>query len=117
MEIEGFKLFGIYTDTKNFPWGFSKSGDFTIAEAEILTKYGKTLLALENKERAPTSQEQKQFVAVCEGKKAASSSVELAWAKYRSLTEKKGVVSAFGILKVDPKDELVDFVDDDLDGS
>ena len=117
MKIEGFKLFGFYSDTKNFPWGFKKSGDFTITEAEILQTHGKVLLTLENKEKAPATQEEKRFIAVCRGEKIASSPVELAWAKYRSLTEKKGVVSAFGTLKVEPKDELVDFVDDSLDGS
>jgi len=117
MAIDGFKSFGIFSDTKNFPWGFKKSGDFTIAQAEILEKYGKALRALENKESPPATQEEKQFVAVCNGKAAASSPVELAWLKYRSLTEKKVVASAFGTIKVEPKDELIDFEDDSLDES
>jgi len=117
MEIEGFKPSGVYSDTKNFPWGFSKSGDFTIAQSDILQKYGKVLLALENKEKAPLTPEEKRFIAVCSGKKTASSPLELAWMKYRSLTGRKNVVSAFGTLKIEPNEELIDFEDDSLDGS
>ena len=95
MQIEGFKPAGIYYDKKYFPWGFSKSGDFTIAQAKILEIYGKRLLALEQKEISPESREEKRFVAVCDRDKAASSSLEIAWEKYRTVIEQKSSTHTF----------------------
>ncbi|MCX9525385.1 DUF413 domain-containing protein, partial [Vibrio cholerae] len=39
-----------FFDTKKFPRGFAKSGDFTLAEEDILTRYGDTMLGLESGE-------------------------------------------------------------------
>ncbi|MEC8374138.1 MAG: DUF413 domain-containing protein, partial [Pseudomonadota bacterium] len=36
-----------FIDRQKFPYGFRKSGDFSITEANLLTQFGKTLLALE----------------------------------------------------------------------
>jgi len=95
VQIDGFKPTGIYYDRKNFPWGFSKSGDFTIAQAKILEIYGKQLLALEQKEISPKTREEKQFVAVCNGEKAASSSLEIVWEKYRTVIEQRSSTRTF----------------------
>ena len=100
MQIEGFKPTGIYSDKKNFPWGFSKSGDFTIDQAKILEIYGKRLLALEQKEISPETQEEKRFVAVCDGDKVASSSLEITWEKYRTVIKQKSPTHTFNRSKI-----------------
>ncbi|MCZ8489427.1 DUF413 domain-containing protein [Vibrio lentus] len=35
-----------FSDFKNFPRGFAKSGDFTIAQSQILESFGNALIAL-----------------------------------------------------------------------
>ncbi len=42
------KLRQPFTDYKNFPRGFTKSGDFTIAQSKILETYGNSLIALKD---------------------------------------------------------------------
>ena len=37
-----------FIDRVKFPYGFKKSGDFSIPEADLLTRYGKTLCDLES---------------------------------------------------------------------
>lgn len=119
MEIKGFESSGSFYDDKNFPWGFSRCGNFTIAQAEILSTYGKTLRALENKEKTPTTAEEKQFVAVCRGKQEAATPLEITWMKYRLLTTKKDTISAFGTSNTKSEDDaiipIVDDLDDDID--
>jgi len=115
MKIEDFESSGSFFDDKNFPWGFSRCGNFTIAQAEILGKYGKTLRALEHKEKTPATPEEKQFVAVCRGKREASTLIEITWIKYLSLTTQKDTVSAFGNSNSKPEDDVAVLVGDDLD--
>lgn len=55
-----------FYDNTKFPRGFAKSGDFTLAEEEILTIYGDTMLGLETGELSPQNAEEKHFVKVIE---------------------------------------------------
>ncbi|WP_162047736.1 DUF413 domain-containing protein [Vibrio taketomensis] len=79
---QGKKRF--YDNTK-FPRGFAKSGNFTIAEEEILTVYGDTMLGLETGELTPQSAEEKHFVKVIENPENAKSKLERVWLKYVQL--------------------------------
>ncbi|RDV24456.1 hypothetical protein DXV75_13600 [Alteromonas aestuariivivens] len=78
-----------FIDRQHFPYGFRKSGDFSISEADLLTKYGKTLLALESGEMQPESDEESHFVDFIRGQHDAESNVEKAWAKYVRLARGK----------------------------
>jgi len=114
MAKEGFESSSTFYDDKNFPWGFNRCGDFTIAQADILSKYGKTLLALEKKDRSPSTPEEKQFVAVCRGKKHPSTPIEMTWVKYRSLTGNKITVSVFGSSAANAENSGADdYIDDE----
>jgi uncharacterized protein YifE (UPF0438 family) len=79
----GTKLF---TDVKRFPYGFKKSGDFSIAEANILSVHGQTLQCLELGTLVPESKEEENFVQVFKGFASPETTFERAWAKYIKLT-------------------------------
>lgn len=78
-----------YIDRQKFPYGFRKSGDFSITEADLLTHYGKTLLGLESGELSPESDDERRFVEFVTGKVEASNNLEKAWAKYVRLARGK----------------------------
>ncbi|AUI66951.1 MULTISPECIES: DUF413 domain-containing protein [Glaesserella] len=83
---ESFSVTRRFFDDKNYPRGFSRHGDYTIRESQTLEQFGQACLALENGERKPTTEEEKQFVAVVKGEREAETFLEKVWLKYRSLT-------------------------------
>ena len=115
MEVQGFELNGTYYDNEKFPLGFRRSGDFTIAESDILHAYGKTLAALESGQLAAGNPEQKHFVAVCRGEKEVSSALERTWLKYRSLRFRGLPASAFGRSKPERGQDVMEFVEEPED--
>ncbi len=78
-----------FIDRQKFPYGFKKSGDFSISEANLLTTYGLTLLSLERGDLDPENAEEMHFVDFTKGKAEASSSIEKAWSKYVHLARGK----------------------------
>lgn len=78
-----------FIDRVKFPYGFRKSGDFSITEADLLTKYGKTLLNLESGAETPQSDDEQHFVDFISGKVPAGNSLEKAWQKYAHLARGK----------------------------
>ncbi|MGF1911332.1 DUF413 domain-containing protein [Vibrio kasasachensis] len=98
-----------FYDNTKFPRGFAKSGDFTLAEEEILTIYGDTMLALENGELAPQNPEEKHFVKVIENPGKAKSKLERIWLKYIQLARgRKRFHTLNGRNKLDTSDDYVD---------
>ncbi|WP_394147581.1 DUF413 domain-containing protein [Shewanella atlantica] len=75
-----------FIDNINFPRGFRKSGDFTLAESELLSLYGDTLLSLESGELEPFTSEERHFVEILRQPHKASSRLEQVWFKYVKLT-------------------------------
>ncbi|WP_194436872.1 DUF413 domain-containing protein [Vibrio fluminensis] len=75
-----------FYDNTKFPRGFAKSGDFTLAEEEVLTVYGDTMLGLETGELSPQNAEEKHFVKVIENPGKAKSKLERVWLKYIQLS-------------------------------
>ena len=76
----------LFYDDANFPRGFSRSGNFTLLEAEILENYGNILQALHKKTAQPSNELQTQFVKTSQGEQEPSNSFEKAWLKYLKLT-------------------------------
>ncbi len=79
---ESFFTTNRFFDNKFYPRGFSRHGDFTIKEAQLLERYGYALNELDLGKREPVTQEEIQFVAVCLGERGPDSEVEKTWAKY-----------------------------------
>ncbi|MCR3755587.1 MAG: macrodomain Ori protein [Sodalis sp. Psp] len=71
-----------YFDNKNYPHGFSRHGHFTIREAQLLERCGHTYNDLDSGKRKPVTDDERQFVAVCHGKRMPSNEHEKVWFKY-----------------------------------
>ncbi|QIA64849.1 DUF413 domain-containing protein [Vibrio astriarenae] len=78
-----------FYDNTHFSRGFSKSGDFTLVEDEILTFFGTTLLALERGDLTPENQAEVDFLNVVKGQKEPTTKLEKTWAKYVKLSRGK----------------------------
>lgn len=95
-----------FNDFRNYPYGFSRSGDFSIRESDALLHYGCLITALAAGELKPETEEDKALLAVATGQKEAETPVEKAWAKYMKRINRPKVGSMYGRSKV---------VDDDSD--
>jgi uncharacterized protein YifE (UPF0438 family) len=84
--IHGFIKENQFYDYVHFPRVFNKSGDFTLAESEILTNVGKRLLMLEQEVCLPKNEIEKQFIQMCREQSEGQTRIELLWQKYKKLT-------------------------------
>jgi uncharacterized protein YifE (UPF0438 family) len=78
-----------FFDTKTFPYGFARSGEFTKRQATYLESFGHAYKQLDMGEREPESQEERDFVDFCRGLKPAETEHEKVWAIYRRNIGKK----------------------------
>ncbi|EKO3640742.1 DUF413 domain-containing protein [Vibrio metschnikovii] len=98
-----------FYDTKKFPRGFAKSGDFTLGEEELLILYGDTMLGLESGELSPENAEEQHFVEVLANQELASSKIERVWMKYVRLSRgRKRFHTLNGRNKPDASDDYTD---------
>lgn len=79
---ESFFTHNRYFDNKNYPRGFSRHGYFTIREAQLLERYGNAYIELDSGKREPMTDDERQFVAVCNGERAPMNEHEKVWLKY-----------------------------------
>ncbi|WP_299083940.1 DUF413 domain-containing protein [uncultured Paraglaciecola sp.] len=79
----------LFSELKRFPYGFKKSGDFSIAEAEVLSIYGQTLHLLAMDTLEPESTEEAHFILVAKGLTPPDTTVERSWLKFIQLTSTK----------------------------
>ncbi|MCE0495115.1 DUF413 domain-containing protein [Vibrio salinus] len=101
-----------FYDTKKFPRGFAKSGDFTITEEDLLIHFGDTMLHIESGELSPVNNEEKHFLAVLNNEKAAETKLEKVWLKYIHLSRDR---KRFHTLNGRSKPENIgdDYIDED----
>ncbi|WP_420598559.1 DUF413 domain-containing protein [Neptuniibacter sp.] len=81
---ECFRTEKRFEDKCHFPYGFLKSGDFTIEQARILELKGHAYAELASGERMPKGETEREFVAFCQGKKEAQTIHERVWQRYQS---------------------------------
>lgn len=104
-----------FNDFKNYPYGFARSGDFSIREAELLSQHGSLIAALINGAVEPMSAEEQSLLAVARGEKAAETTVEKAWSKYQARINRPKVGSMYGRSRyTDEAFEISGGDDDDL---
>ncbi|MGC7559972.1 DUF413 domain-containing protein [Pasteurella sp. PK-2025] len=104
---ESFSVTRRFFDDKNYPRGFSRHGDYTIKESQVLEQYGQAFKALESGERAPVTQEEQDFVACCRGERQPETFLEKTWLKYRSrISTTKRVYTLSGVVGVDNLDDF-----------
>jgi uncharacterized protein YifE (UPF0438 family) len=101
LTIESFQSTRLFTDDQHYPRGIGRSGDYSIAEVNILETYGVALLELSNGQRQPQTDEEHQFIAVVCEQQPPSSKIEKAWMKYLQKTRiPKTFHTLFGKSKV-----------------
>ncbi|MGO1296461.1 MAG: DUF413 domain-containing protein [Vibrio sp.] len=102
-----------FYDNKKFSRGFAKSGDFTLAEENLLTIYGETMLGLEQGTLAAETLEETQFLTVLQQPDLAQTKLEKVWLKYTRLARgRKSFHTLHGHTK---PDDVSDYVDTDAD--
>jgi len=84
-----------FRDDKHFPHGFSRSGNFSRLEAELLTRGGKVASALACGELSPACETHSHLLEVCRGERDAETEFERVWLKYVNLSGKKRSVFSF----------------------
>ncbi|RUO38899.1 hypothetical protein CWE15_10355 [Aliidiomarina taiwanensis] len=106
----------VYNDYRNYPYGFSRSGDFSIRESDALVKYGSLISALVAGDIEPSTEEDKSILAVIAGEKEAETIVEKAWMKYQKRINRPRVGSMYGRSKVVDENDFddSDSTEDDL---
>lgn len=99
-----------FFDNRNFPRGFSRHGDFTIKESQLLEKFGVAFKELDEEIRKPITADEKSFVSVCKGKKEPASEYEKVWIKYLNSIHKPKRFHTLsgGKPQVDPSDDFND---------
>ncbi|MFM2486900.1 DUF413 domain-containing protein [Celerinatantimonas yamalensis] len=104
-----------FFDDKHFPRGFSRSGVFTIKEAQVLESFGFAFKELDEQLRQPSDTVEQRFVAVCRGEQAAESAEEKAWLKFKQRTGRRRFHALVGSPKVVASDDEVSSSSDDED--
>lgn len=105
-----------FADDKHFRRGFSRSGAFTIKEAELLERCGCAFKELDESLRDPIDDVEAYFVSVCRGEAEAETAEQKVWLKYKKLSGRKafhGLVSNPSKASVTESASSSD--DDDLD--
>lgn len=103
---DSFKANRKFYDDRNYPRGMGRSGDFTLAEVQVLENHGIALQELSAGKREPINEEEQRFVDVCEGKFPAESKVEKAWLKYQNkVLSPKQFHTLFGRTKVEAEED------------
>lgn len=101
-----------FKDPKNYPYGFARSGDFSIKESQCLQQYGSLYAALVDGELQPQNQEDHYFLATAHGDAEANTPQLKAWMKYQTRINRPKAGSFYGTHKVAVEEDSEDIVED-----
>ncbi|MEE1675946.1 DUF413 domain-containing protein [Agarivorans aestuarii] len=105
-----------FADDKHFRRGFSRSGAFTIKEAELLERCGSAFKELDESSREPVDDIESLFVSVCRGDAEPETAEQKVWLKYKKLTGRRAF---HGLVSNPPKSSANETAansdDDDVD--
>lgn len=104
-----------FQDYRNYPYGFSRSGDFSIKESQLLEKNGTWLAALADGLLKPETEQEQHLLLVIGGECAPESLLEKVWMKYQSRINRPhvGALSAKTVASEEDDDEPLDLDDED----
>ncbi len=112
---ESFESNKLFTDYSHFPYGFSRSGEFTSKQSVLLERHGHAYMQLQNGERTPITEEEQSFVLFCENKKAAITVHEKTWQIYKAYLAKRNTfISMAAITPKQSSYEPSDSYDEDI---
>ena len=103
----------MFSDPKNYPYGFSRSGDFSISESKALSQYGCLIAALVDGKVTPETEEDHRFLKSAYGKLEPESAAEKAWLKYQKRISRPKLGSIYGTKSIGAADD--DNADDGMD--
>lgn len=86
----------MFSDLKNYPYGFSRSGDFSISESKALAQHGCIIAALVDGQIEPQTTEDDAMLAAAFGNKEPEGAVEKAWVKYQKRINRPKLGSVYG---------------------
>ncbi|WP_371195621.1 DUF413 domain-containing protein [Glaciecola sp. SC05] len=108
----------LFSDPKNYPYGFSRSGDFSISESKALSEYGCLIAALVDQHIQPSDKEDEQFLASALGQVEPQNPAERAWLRYQKRINRPKAASIYGTRKAadnNSDDDMLADVEDGLD--
>ncbi len=88
-QVTSFACDKKFFDDKNYPRGFSRSGDFTRVQAQLLETKGIAMRALADGSRQPADPIEQRFVDVCQGQAEAETDIERTWMTYRKALQRR----------------------------
>ena len=109
-----------FADKKNYPYGFARSGDFSINESKLLQAHGSLFAALVDRKVTPETDEEQQYLESALGHRDPTTPQEKAWLKYQSRINRPKTASIYGSKRaatedVDDEDDISDNSDLDID--
>lgn len=85
-----------FADRKNYPYGFSRSGDFSIMESKMLQMHGSLIAALVDGDLTPENEEEMSYLEAALGHQPPKNSTEKAWVKYQTRINRPKTASIYG---------------------
>ncbi|QPG05387.1 DUF413 domain-containing protein [Salinimonas marina] len=85
-----------FSDLRFYPYGFSRSGDFSISESNLLAQYGTLIAALVDGELIPETAAEQGYIDVALGRKKPGDAIEKVWAKYQQRINRPKPDSVYG---------------------
>jgi uncharacterized protein YifE (UPF0438 family) len=86
----------MFSDAKNYPYGFSRSGDFSINESKALAQYGCLIAALVDGQLESETSEENGFLDAAFGNKEPEGVIQKAWVKYQKQINRPKPGSIYG---------------------
>ena len=107
----------VFSDAKNYPYGFSRSGDFSISESQALSAYGCYIAALIDGCIQAQNSDDYDIIAAAHGDIEPQDTAQRAWLKYQKRINRPKTDSINGSKKAASQedDTLVNDIDDDFD--
>lgn len=86
----------VFTDVKNYPYGFSRSGDFSINESRALSQFGSLIAGLVDGVIDPETDDDQGYLQAAFGNKEPENLAERAWVKYQRRINRPRTGSFYG---------------------
>ena len=104
-----------FVDKRNYPYGFARSGDFSINESKLLQAHGSLFAALVDGKITPSSDEEQAYLESALGHREPATPQEKVWLKYQSRINRPKTASIYGSKRVVAEDIEDDEVSDNSD--
>lgn len=104
-----------FADSKHYPYGFARSGDFSIAESKLLQSHGSIFAALVDGKISPENDEEQMYLESALGHREPSTPQEKTWLKYQARINRPKAASIYGSKRTIVEDADDEDIDDNSD--